>query len=42
MIPKIIHYCWFGRGQMSPLGQRCIKSWKKYHPEYEIMEWNEG
>ena len=41
MIPKIIHYCWFGRGQMSPLGQRCIKSWKKYHPEYEIMEWNE-
>lgn len=41
MIPKIIHYCWFGRGQMPELAQRCIASWKKYLPEYDIKEWNE-
>lgn len=41
MIPKIIHYCWFGKGKMSPLAKECIKSWKKYLPDYEIKEWNE-
>lgn len=41
MIPKIIHYCWFGRGQMPELAVRCIESWKKYLPEYELMLWNE-
>lgn len=41
MIPKIIHYCWFGRGQMPELARKCIESWKKYLPEYEIKEWNE-
>lgn len=41
MIPKIIHYCWFGRGKKSKLMQRCITSWKKYCPDYEIIEWNE-
>lgn len=41
MIPKKIHYCWFGRGKMSPLAKQCIKSWKKYLPDYEIKEWNE-
>lgn len=41
MIPKIIHYCWFGRGQMPELVLRCISSWKKYLPDYEIMLWNE-
>lgn len=41
MIPKIIHYCWFGRGQMPALAQKCIASWKKYFPDYEIKEWNE-
>ena len=41
MIPKIIHYCWFGRGKMPELAVRCIESWKKYLPEYEIKEWNE-
>lgn len=41
MIPKIIHYCWFGRGQMTPLMMKCIKSWKKFCPEWQIMEWNE-
>ena len=41
MIPKIIHYCWFGRGPMPELAQKCIASWKKYFPDYEIKEWNE-
>lgn len=41
MIPKIIHYCWFGRGEMPKLAKNCIKSWKKYCPDYEIKEWNE-
>lgn len=41
MIPKIIHYCWFGHGKMSPLMEKCINSWKKYCPDYEIIEWNE-
>ena len=40
-IPKIIHYCWFGRGPKPALAQRCIQSWKKYCPGYEIIEWNE-
>ena len=41
MIPKTIHYCWFGRGKMPKLAKKCIKSWKKYCPDYEIKEWNE-
>lgn len=41
MIPKIIHYCWFGRSPLPPLAKECIASWKKYLPEYEIKEWNE-
>ena len=41
MIPKKIHYCWFGRGKMPELAKRCIESWKKYCPNYEIKEWNE-
>lgn len=41
MIPKVIHYCWFGRGEKSKLIEKCIKSWKKYCPDYEIIEWNE-
>lgn len=41
MIPKIIHYCWFGRGEMPELAKTCIASWKKFLPEYEIIEWNE-
>lgn len=40
-IPKVIHYCWFGRGEKNKLIQRCIRSWKKYCPDYEIIEWNE-
>ena len=41
MIPKVIHYCWFGRGEKSKLMKKCIKSWHKYCPDYEIIEWNE-
>lgn len=41
MIPKTIHYCWFGRGEKPKLAQKCIASWKKYCPDYEIIEWNE-
>lgn len=42
MIPKIIHYCWFGGNPLPPLTQECIASWKKYLPDYEIKEWNES
>lgn len=41
MIPKTIHYCWFGRNPKPKLAEKCIKSWKKYCPDYEIIEWNE-
>ena len=41
MIPKKIHYCWFGRGPKPEFAERCIASWKKYCPDYEIIEWNE-
>lgn len=41
MIPKIIHYCWFGRNPLPELAQRCIASWRKFLPDYEIKEWNE-
>ncbi len=40
-IPKIIHYCWFGKNKKSKLIEKCIKSWKKYCPDYKIVEWNE-
>lgn len=41
MIPKVIHYCWFGRNPLPPLAEKCIASWRKFLPEYEIKEWNE-
>ena len=41
VVPKVIHYCWFGRNPLPKLAQKCIDSWKKYLPEYEIKEWNE-
>ena len=41
MIPKIIHYCWFGRKPLPELAQNCLESWKRYFPDYEIKEWNE-
>ena len=41
MIPKKIHYCWFGRGPLPKSAKKCIASWKKFFPDYEIIEWNE-
>lgn len=41
MIPKIIHYCWFGGAEKSPLIKKCIDTWRKVMPDYEIKEWNE-
>lgn len=41
MIPKKIHYCWFGGNPKPRLAQKCIKSWKRFCPDYEIKEWNE-
>ena len=41
MIPKKIHYCWFGRNPLPEDAQKCIASWRKYFPDYEIIEWNE-
>ena len=40
-IPKVIHYCWFGKGKMPPLSEKCIESWKKFCPEYKIVCHNE-
>lgn len=42
MIPKIIHYCWFGDNPLSELNVKCIESWRNYLPDYEIREWNEN
>ena len=41
MIPKIIHYCWFGNGPMPEKEKKCIESWKKFFPDYEIKRWDE-
>lgn len=40
-IPKIIHYCWFGKNPKPPFIEKCINSWRKKCPDYEIIEWNE-
>ena len=39
---KYIHYCWFGEKPLPKLAKKCIESWKKYLPDYEIIEWNES
>lgn len=41
MIPKKIHYCWFGRNPLPESVRMCIASWRKYLSDYEIIEWNE-
>lgn len=41
MIPKIIHYCWFGGGEIPENNKKCMESWKKYCPDYEIRRWDE-
>lgn len=42
MIPKIIHYCWFGKGLMPKSQRDCIKGWQKLMPDYTIMRWDES
>lgn len=42
MIPKIIHYCWFGGKPLPEDALKCIESWRKYCPDYRIVEWNES
>jgi mannosyltransferase OCH1-like enzyme len=41
MIPKIIHYCWFGKGEFSEEIKMCIASWEKFCPDYTIKRWDE-
>lgn len=41
MIPRIIHYCWFGRGEMPELAKECIASWHRFMPDYTYRCWNE-
>lgn len=41
-IPKIIHYIWVGGKEKSELAKKCIESWRKYCPDYQIIEWNES
>lgn len=41
MIPKIIHYCWFGHNPLPESAQKCIASWRKFFPDYEIWQWLE-
>lgn len=42
MEKKYIHYCWFGGKPLPKIAKKCIKSWKKFLPDYEIKEWNES
>ena len=42
MIPKVIHYCWFGKNKKPKKITNCIKSWKKYLPDYDIICWDES
>ena len=41
-IPKVIHYCWFGGNPLNDMGKKCLESWKKYFPDYEIICWDES
>ena len=41
MIPKIIHYCWFGGKPLPKRTLKCLASWKKFCPDYEIIKWDE-
>lgn len=42
MINRVIHYCWFGGNELPKSAKKCIDSWKKHLPDYEIKEWNES
>ena len=39
---KYIHYCWFGGRPLSSLAKKCLESWKKYFPDYEVIRWDES
>lgn len=41
MIPKKIHYCWFGGKELPASARKCVASWRRFFPDYEIVEWNE-
>ena len=41
-IPKVIHYCWFGGKPLPKMALKCIESWEKYLPDYEIRRWDES
>lgn len=40
-IPKVIHYCWFGNGELSDEAKESLATWKKHMPDYEIVRWSE-
>ncbi len=42
MIPKVVHYCWFGGNPLPQLAEKCIASWRKHCPDYEILRWDES
>lgn len=42
MIPKVIHYCWFGGGPLNQLSETCMASWKKFCPDYKVVRWDES
>ena len=42
MIPKVIHYCWFGGRELPNLAKKCIASWRRFCPDYEIRRWDES
>lgn len=42
MIPKLIHYCWFGGAPLPELAERCLASWKRYMPDWQYMRWDES
>ena len=41
MIPRVVHYCWFGRNPLPASAVKCIDSWRRFMPDCEIKEWNE-
>ena len=41
MIPKVIHYCWFGAQPLPESALKCIESWRRFCPDYEIKQWSE-
>ena len=42
MIPKILHYCWFGKGEMPKVSEKCLKSWAKHLGDFKVMRWDES